>query len=136
MTTIQIQTQLSFETLLNSLQQLKASDLDKLAKETSLIRARKRAPSLTAVETELLQKIQSCRIPLNVQQRCTELSNKHKQDKPPLTISEQQELAELIDQMELTNAQRIAHLIALAELRRMTLDEIMAQLEVKPLSYA
>lgn len=133
MTTIQIQTQLSFETLLNSLQQLEPAELDQLANATSLIRAKKRAPNLTAVETELLQKIQNSTISLETRQRCSELTDA--QRKRPLSAPERQELANLIDQMELINAQRLKHLIALAELRQITLDEIMRQLEIKPFSY-
>lgn len=133
MATIQIQTQLSFETLLNSLQQLEPAELDQLANATSLIRAKKRAPNLTAVETELLQKIQNSTISLETRQRCSELTDA--QRKRPLSAPERQELANLIDQMELINAQRLKHLIALAELRQITLDEIMRQLEIKPFSY-
>ncbi len=63
MTAIEIQTPLSIETLLNSLQQLEVAELDELAQATSLMRARKRVPNLTAVETELLQKTQNRHIP-------------------------------------------------------------------------
>jgi hypothetical protein len=133
MTTIQIQTQLSFETLLNSLQQLEPAELDQLAQATSLARARKRAPNLTAVETTLLQKIQDSTIPSETRQRCAELTQTQAQR--PLSASEREKLAELVDQMELLNAQRLRHLIALADLRQVTLDELMRQLEIKPLTY-
>ena len=133
MTTLEIQTQLSFESLLNSLQQLEASELDRLAKETSLIRARKRAPNLTLAETQLLEKIQSSQIPIDVRERCAALTAK--QENKPLLASEKQELVGLIDQMEMINAQRMGHLLSLANLRQISLDEVMDQLEIKPLSY-
>jgi hypothetical protein len=133
MTTIQIQTELSFETLLSSLQQLDTVQLDQLALETSLVRARRIAPSLTDEETALLQAIQNSHIPSEMQQRCGELSAKQRETH--LTDPEQQELATLIDHIEIINAQRIAYLIALAELRHLSLDEVITQLEIKPFSY-
>lgn len=133
MTTIQVQTQLSFEALLNSLQQLEVTELDQIVKATSLLRARKRALSLTVAETELLQTIQNSHIPADIRQRCAQLTIK--QNTQLLSQNEQQELSDLIDQMELMNSQRIKHLIDLAQLRQVTLDALMAHLEIKPFSY-
>ncbi len=133
MTTIQVQTQLSLENLLNSLKQLTPNELNEVSKQTAVLRATHLAPSLPQAEAELLLKINEGIIPKEVRVRCVALSQKSRQG--DLTDEEVSELATLIDQIELLNAERIEYLAQLAILRRTTLQDLMNDLELKPLSY-
>ncbi len=133
MTTIQVQTQLSLTTLLNSLKQLTPNELNEVSKQTALLRARRLAPNLPQKEAELLLKINQGIIPEETRVRCAILTKKSHQGN--LTDEEQSELMTLVNQIELLNAKRIEYLAQLASLRKTTLSELMDDLELKPLSY-
>ncbi|VAW42952.1 hypothetical protein MNBD_CHLOROFLEXI01-2494 [hydrothermal vent metagenome] len=132
MTTIQVQTQLSLKTLLNSLRQLTPNELNEVSKQTALLRARRLAPNLPQKEAELLLKINQGIIPEGTRARCAALTKKSRQGN--LTDEEQSELMTLVNQIELLNAKRIEYLAQLASLRKTTLSELMDDLELKPLS--
>jgi hypothetical protein len=53
-----------------------------------------------------------------------------------LTPDEQQELIELSDQIEFADAERLKHLILLAQLRNTTVDSLMDQLGLRRQVYA
>jgi hypothetical protein len=133
MTTIQLQTQVSLEDLLNSLQQLNVKELEQVAHHTAVLKARQVVPSLSKEETELLLKMNQGVVPEEVRQRCGVLNAKARQG--TITDQEHKELMNLVDQIELLNAERIGYLIRLAELRQMSLEEVMQALEIRPLSY-
>jgi hypothetical protein len=133
MTTIQIQSNLSFDTLLESLQQLSAEELAELTQHSARLHAQRRASNLSEAETELLIKINSGIVPPKIQARCEKLT--HKQRNSFLTSQEQDELAALIDEIEELNARRIGYILQLANLREVSLNELMHSLELKPLSY-
>ncbi len=76
-------------------------------------------------ELELLEKI-NLGIAADVWDRYNDL--KEKRDAELLTQEEQRELVNISDQIEAANVQRIAHLIELAELREVSLDELMKSL--------
>ena len=134
MTTIQVQTQLSLTTLLNSLKQLTPDELKEVSKQTALLHARHLAPSLPQEEAELLLKINQGIIPEEIRARCATLTEKSRQGS--ITDEEKAELIVLVDQIELLNAKRIEYLVQLAQLRQITLSALMDELELKPLSYA
>ncbi len=131
--TIQVQTQLSLTSLLDSLKQLTPNELNEVSKQTALLRARRLAPNLPQAEAELLLKINQGIIPEETRVRCAVLSGKSRQG--DLTNEERSELATLVDQIELLNAERMEYLAQLAHLRKMTLSALMVDLELKPLSY-
>ena len=58
-----------------------------------------------------------------------------RRDTRTLMPEERQELLRLTDQVELLEAERMKHLIDLAKLRQVSLDEIMKQLGLPSLSY-
>lgn len=134
MTTIQVQTQLPFETLLNSLKQLNLRELEDVAHTTAVLRARQLTPSLPKEEAALLSYLNEGVIPVETQQRCAVLSQKAQEG----AISEEEriELLGLIDQIEELNSKRIGYLVQLAQLRQIPLDDLMKTLEIKPLPYA
>jgi len=120
MTTIQVQTQLSLTTLLNSLKQLTPNELNEVSKQTALLRARRLAPNLPQKEAELLLKINQGIIPEETRARCATLTKKSRQGN--LTDEEPSELITLVNQIELLNAKRIEYLAQLAHLRKTTLS--------------
>jgi hypothetical protein len=77
-------------------------------------------------ENTLLQKI-AATLPTIVQQRYNELRDKLQAE--TLTPIEHQELLELIDVVEQFDVDRLQHLLALAQLRKIPLSELLSQLK-------
>ncbi len=84
-------------------------------------------------EVELQQKINQG-VPYEVRSRYDELHEKML-DKT-LTPDEQQELIDLADQIKLADAERLKHLILLAQLHNTTVDSLMDQLGLRRRVYA
>ncbi len=78
-------------------------------------------------EVELLQKI-SQRLPPEVRKRYDELNAKLHEE--TITPEEHQELLQLVDRVELADAERLQHLIELARIRNVSVDTLMNQLEM------
>lgn len=128
-----IQVELPFDALLSSLQQLSAEELVELAQRAAQLGAQRRAPSLTQAETDLLLQINRASVAPEVSRRCAALTEK--QRARGLSAQEQAELMRLVDEIELLNAQRLNWLAELADIRQIPLDDLMANLQIKPLSY-
>lgn len=133
MTTIQVQSQVTFDTLLDSLQQLSPNELDQLTHHIIRLQARRKYPSLSQAEADLLLKINQGVVPERILQRCKELTAKVHNES--ISQIEHDELMELVDEIEQLNAQRLDYLAQLARLRQATLSELMKTLEITPLSY-
>jgi iron-sulfur cluster repair protein YtfE (RIC family) len=88
-----------------------------------------RSPSTSEPETALLQKINQ-RFPDPLQERYTELREKLRSE--TITSEEHQELCQLIDATEQFDADRLQHLISLAQLRQVPLPELLQQLKISP----
>jgi hypothetical protein len=80
-------------------------------------------------ENTLLQKI-AATLPTAVQQRYNELRDKLQAE--TLTPIEHQELLDLINVVEQFDADRLQHLLALAQLRQIPLPELLSQLKISP----
>jgi len=87
---------------------------------------------LSERETELLLKINQG-LPPDTQQRVNELIDKRQSY--TITQDELQELIQLTDQIEMFDAERLKHLIGLARLRGITLDELIKKLGIKPVPH-
>lgn len=127
------QVELEFVEVLKGVERLETEELEQFLAKVMTIRAQRRAPSLPQVETELLQKINQD-VPLEVRSRYDELHEKMLDE--TLTPDEQQELIELSDQIKFADAERLCHLLRLAELRKVTVDTLMDQLELRRRVYA
>jgi hypothetical protein len=88
-----------------------------------------RSPSTSEPETALLQKINQ-RFPYPLQERYTELRGKLRSE--TITSEEHQELCQLIDATEQFDADRLQHLISLAQLRQVPLPALLQQLKISP----
>ena len=88
---------------------------------------------MSFTESELLQKINQS-IPVETKDRYDALITKRKAE--TLTPQEHTELVQLTDHVENLDAQRMAHLTELAQLRQTTLVKLMEQLDIQPPDYA
>jgi hypothetical protein len=80
-------------------------------------------------ENALLQKIAET-LPTAIQQRYNELRARLQAE--TLTPAEHQELLDLIAVVEQFDVDRLQHLVALAQLRQITLPELLIQLKISP----
>jgi len=80
----------------------------------------------------LLQKINQG-LPTEVRKRYEELNDKlHKET---ITPEEHQEFLQLVDRLELADAERLRHLIELADIRNVTVDTLVSQLDIRRPAY-
>ncbi|WP_271254867.1 hypothetical protein [Pseudanabaena sp. Chao 1811] len=131
MATVQFKSEISIELdqLLAGVAQLDTPDLEKLLIQVRQVLAHRQKPNLPAIEIELLQKINQT-LPDEVQQQYNGLSEKMRLG--VITPNEHQELLKLIDIVEQNDADRLQHLIQLAQLRNISLPELMQQLDIHP----
>lgn len=127
------QIEIDFDEVLKGVARLENSELEQFTEKIIALRAQRRAPSLPQNEAELLQKINRG-VPPEVRQRCTELNTRLQEE--IITPEEQNELLELTDQIEWADAERIRNLAKLAELRKISIDSLMDQLNLHRSIYA
>ena len=129
MATVQVTSEVNIELdkVLDGVAKLDTLELEQFLSQVSILLARRKAPSLPERQAELLQEI-SQSLPIAYQQRYDELTAKLQAN--DITSVEYQELLQLIDQIELADAERVQYLIELAQLRNLSLDELMDQLNI------
>ena len=127
------QIEIDFDEVLKGVARLENSELEQFTEKIIALRAQRRAPSLPQNEAELLQKINRG-VPPEVRQRYTELNARLQEE--IITPEEQNELLELTDQIEWADAERIRNLAKLAELRKISIDSLMDQLNLHRSIYA
>jgi hypothetical protein len=132
---VQVDSQIDIDLneVLDGVAHLDTSDLEQFVQQVNLLLARRKAPSLHKREAELLRQINQG-LPPGVRQRYQELNTKLEAE--ALTLEEHQELLQLIEQVENADGKRLQHLIELAHLRGISLDELMQQLNIHPQAYA
>lgn len=94
----------------------------------SLLLAQRQNTALPSSESELLRQINQG-LPADTQHRYDELREKLRREE--LSSEEHEELLKLVDVVEQATADRLQHLIALSQLRQISLDELMKQLEIR-----
>jgi hypothetical protein len=132
MATVQVQTQIPIENLLHGVEQLSLSDLENFVTQVMQIQAQRKAPTLTAEESELLLRINQGLSP-DTWQQYEELKQKRREE--TLTEPEYQTLIVLSNQVEEANAKRVESLAKLAVLRNISLDKLMADLQITLQTY-
>jgi hypothetical protein len=133
MSVVRIEAELSFDKLLNAVEQLSLPELEDLMSQVMTLQAKRKAPCLSADETELMLKINQGLSP-DMQTRFDELVGKRQAE--TLTQEEHQELLALTDQIEKADAERMKYLAELARIRGISLDVLMEALEIHPPAYA
>ena len=130
MPTVQVtsRVEIDFEEVLNGIARLGMKELEQFADKVLALQAQRRARSLPKNEAELLQKINQG-LPPEVRKRYEVLNAKlHEETIAP---EEHQELLQLIDRIELADAERLQHLIELARIRNVSVDTLMNQLDIR-----
>lgn len=121
------QLDLAIDDILVGVAELETPDLEQFLQKIGRLVARRKSPSLSERETVLLQAInQSSNIAL--QNRYSVLSKK--QNNGVVTDVEHEELLTLIDKLEILQAKRLENLIELSQLRNISLDTLMNNLNL------
>lgn len=128
MTTIQIQsnTKVPLDDVLNGVAALDTPELEEFFHKVAQVLAERKAPHLSASESELLRKI-NAGYPQELTKRYEYLLTQKK--KQALSSGEQQELVEISDQFEALDALRMENLLALSQLRNISLEELLRNLK-------
>ncbi len=121
------QIEIDLDEVLKSVAQLDPHELEQVVNQFIALQARRRAASLSPAETELLQQINQG-LPPTLRSRYEELNAKLHEE--TITPAEHEELLQLTDQIEQSDAERLRHLIALAQLRQVSVDTLMGQLGI------
>jgi len=118
---------LELEHIMHGMDKLDHIELENVLSRISIMLAINKAPSLPQQEAKLLGVINQG-VDANVMQRHIELTNLMHNDK--LTEQEHQELIQLIDQIEQADAERMQALVELANIRAVSVDALMQQLNI------
>lgn len=129
MASVEVRSRLSLEELLKGVAQLDPRELEQLIARLLVLRAQRVAPSLVDQEAELLEKINQGLSP-EAQQRYDALTAKRRAES--LTPEEHEELLASIDRIESSDAERVQALLALAQLRKISVEALMAELGIRP----
>jgi hypothetical protein len=127
------QIEIDLDAVLQGLARLGAKELEQFIDKVIALQAQRRAPNLSKDETELLQQINHG-LPADVRQRYDALNAKLHDE--TITPQEHEELLALIDRIELADAERMQRLVALAQLRGVSVDTLMEQLGIRRTTYA
>lgn len=131
MTSVQVTSQINIdlEQLLAGVAQLETPDLERFTEQVTQLLAQRKVSNLPAQETELLQQINQV-LPPEIQQRYDQLQAKLQAE--TISLDEHQNLLALIDTVEQADAKRLEALMTLAQLRQVSLLDLMAQLDIQP----
>jgi hypothetical protein len=131
MTTIPIE--VSTEQLIRAVEQLPQQELETFVAQIVALRAQRTAPHLSQDETALLLQINGAISP-DVQRRFNDLVAKRQME--TISPAELTELIQITDAIEQQDGQRLAALIALAQLRQTTVPVLMDRLGIRPSAHA
>jgi hypothetical protein len=132
MSTIQITSQVSTEDLLHGVESLPTEELEQFVARVLALCARRKANSLNGQESKLLQLINRP-VPATLQSRYDLLVQKQRAN--TLSADEYAELLQVIEQIEQFDAERVQHLVTLAQLRQVSLDQLMQDLGIRQPEY-
>jgi hypothetical protein len=123
---------MSLDELIKAANQLNETDLDRLLQQVVLLRARRKAQVLSEEEAHLLLEINQG-IPAELHAQYQILQKKREAE--TLTEDEHNTLIQLSNQIEQIGAQRLEALASLAQLRQVSLIELMETLGIQPVTY-
>jgi uncharacterized ubiquitin-like protein YukD len=129
MSQITVQTQLPFEQLIQTVEQLDASELEQLIDQAIRVQNKRKTLSLPKDQSLLLQQIAQC-IPNQLQERYDLLISKRQDNS--LTDEEYQELINLGEHIEAIDVKRLENLTKLATLRQMSLNSVIEEFQLQP----
>ncbi len=124
---------MSIDELIKAANQLNETDLNRLLHQIVVLRARRKTPILPEEEAQLLLKTNQG-IPSDL--RTSYQILREKREAETLDDKEYDRLIQLSNQIEQIGAQRLDALAKLAQLRQVSLLNLMETLGIQPLSYA
>jgi hypothetical protein len=129
MTSVKIMSQVNIglDQLLSGVAQLETADLEQFVGQVNSLLEQRKVPNLPRRETELLEQINQG-LPELIQQRYDALQIKLHEES--IMSEEHQELLDLIDTVEQASTDRLQALIELAQLRQISLNALMNQLDI------
>ena len=127
MSSVQIKSKIELDAILEGIAQLDTADLEQFQQQVNRLLAQRKAPSLSKAEAALLLKINEG-LPQPIQARYAALSEKIQEE--TISSAEHEEWLQLNEQVEAKDAERLELLIELAELRNISVDELITQLEI------
>jgi hypothetical protein len=127
------QIEIDLDEVLRGLARLGTKELEQFVEKVIALQAQRRAPSLPENETELLQQINHG-MSADIRHRYDALNAKLHDE--TITPEEHEELLTLIDRLELADAERMQRLVALAQIRGVSVDTLMEQLGIRRTMYA
>jgi iron-sulfur cluster repair protein YtfE (RIC family) len=123
---------MSLDELIKAANQLNETDLDQLLYQVVALRTQRKAHVLPAEEAQLLDKINQG-IPAELRAQYQVL--RAKREAEILTEDEYSALIQLSEQIEQIGAERLEALAKLAQLRQISLTQLMEHLSIQPVSY-
>ncbi len=120
--TVQIKSRVTIQDLIEGVKQLSPSDLNEFILKVNRLHAQKIKVDLTQKERLLLEKINE-KLPEVTQQRLAQLQSKKSEGE--LKDEEQEELLAIVDVIDDMNLERVRALKQLAELRGVSVNEVM-----------
>jgi hypothetical protein len=123
---------MSLDELIKAADRLDETDLNSLIKQVVYLRARRKTPVLPEEEAQLLLKINQG-LPANLLAQYQIL--REKREAESLTDLEHNNLIQLSTQIEQIGAQRLEALAHLAQLRQVSLLDLMETLGIQQMSY-
>lgn len=124
-----METQISVDQILDNASQLSTRGFERLLTKLNLLRARRKAPSLSKSETNLLKKI-NAGFPIGKRARIAQLDEK--MEFSELNAAEAEEQLILAEELEAYTVQRFIWLKQLAALRNVSVEQIMEELNIAP----
>ncbi len=132
MLTLQPTTQPSYHRLLNTVEQLNSLELQQFLLQVLVLQAQRQVSGGIYREVELLLKIHQD-LPSGLQSRYQELLTKRQAE--TLTPTEYAELLQCTEQVEQWEAQRVEYLTELARWRRISLAQLLQELNLPAPAY-
>jgi hypothetical protein len=123
---LQMQAEMNAQNLLLSAAQLPLDELEQFFAELSRLVTRKKSESVLNRDKILLTQINQTVLSLEKTDRCYTLICK--MELSTLSETEHSELITLVEEEEALNVQRLKYLVELAQLRKMTLPQLMKKL--------
>ncbi len=133
MATSNAETEIPFVKILESVEHLSLSDLERLMNEVVALQARRKASCLSKDESRLVQKINKG-LPPGIRKRFGELSAKRQAER--LSPDEHRELSHLTDQIEKSDAERMKNILELARIRGVDIEFLMEEMKLFPPAHA
>jgi ERCC4-type nuclease len=123
---------MSLDELLKAANELDEPGLDRLIHQVAVLRVSRKAQVLPAEEAQLLQQINQG-VPTDLRAQYQVL--RAKREAETLTPPEHQSLIKLSSQIEQIGADRLEAMATLAQLRQVSLTELMQSLGIQPVTY-